>query len=207
MKPSASIKNWEDSVTVADNKSLEAVVIGTSAGAYEALSCLLTDLPAKFPLPILIVVHVGDRDNSKFLSLLQQQCALTLCEAEDKVPIEPGTVYFAPPNYHLLVEPDKTLSLSADPPEMYSRPSIDALFESGTDCYGSGLIGIVLTGANSDGTKGLRSVIDAEGLGIVEDPEDAMHSEMPRSAQAANPSAQVMNINKIANYLRNLVEV
>lgn len=186
---------------VVNNVGLEAVVIGSSAGACDTLSRLLAKLPAVFPVPILIVVHIGSRRDGKLIPLLQSQCALTLLEAEDKMDIKRNTVYFAPPNYHLLVEQDKTLSLSMDPPKMFSRPSIDVLFESGADCYGSGIVGMVLSGENSDGTNGLKSIIAGGGIGIVETPEQALHETMPRSAQQANPSARVMDIDSIAAYL------
>lgn len=185
---------------------IEAVVIGASAGAFETLSRLVAMLPGHFPIPIIMVVHMGVRHDSKLLPLLQQQCKLALREAEDKVLIEKNTIYLAPPNYHVLVEKDKTLSLSDDPPEMHSRPSIDVLFESAADCYRRALVGVVLTGANSDGTKGLRTIITAGGIGIVEDPHEALYTEMPRSACTGNPTAKVMSVARIGNYLRRLGE-
>ena len=132
----------------------EAVVIGASAGALEALSSLLPALPSDYRLPILIVVHLPPDKTSLLAELLRARCAIRVREAEDKEPIEPGVVYFAPPDYHLLVEQDRRLSLSDDEPVLFSRPSIDVLFESAADAYGGGLIGVVLTGANSDGANG-----------------------------------------------------
>src|SRR5579871_697452 len=132
-----------------------AIVIGASAGALEALSSLLPALPSGYPIPIMIVVHVPPDKKSALAELFHAKCAIEVREAEDKEPIEPGVAYFAPPNYHLLVEPDETLSLSVDPPVLYSRPAIDVLFESASDVYRHDLIGVILTGANSDGAKGL----------------------------------------------------
>jgi two-component system chemotaxis response regulator CheB len=125
----------------------EAVVIGASAGALEVLSNLLPALPSDYRLPILIVVHLPPDNTSLFAELIRARCAIRVREAEDKEPIEPGVVYFAPPDYHLLVEEDKRLSLSDDEPVLFSRPSIDVLFESAADAYAGGLIGVVLTGA------------------------------------------------------------
>ena len=125
-------------------------------------------------------------------------------EAEDKEPIRPGVIYFAPPDYHLLVEADHTLSLSADEPVLYSRPSIDVLFESAADAYGDGLVGIILTGANEDGAAGLSAVYDAGGIALVEDPEGAFSSAMPSAALARRREARVLSLDEIADYLKGL---
>jgi two-component system chemotaxis response regulator CheB len=125
-----------------------------------------------------------------------------VCEAEDKEPIEPGVVYFAPPDYHLLVEQDKRLSLSGDEQVLFSRPSIDVLFESAADAYGGGLIGVVLTGANSDGANGLKAVVEAGGVAVVQSPGSAFAVAMPEAAVATCPDARVLPVNEIAAYLR-----
>ena len=143
--------------------SPEAIVIGGSAGAFEALSALLPGLAVDYPLPILIVVHLPPDRSSLFAELFRARCKIRVREAEDKEPIEPGVAYFAPPDYHLLVEADRRLSLSVEEPVLYSRPSIDVLFESAADAYSGGLIGVVLTGANSDGADGLKAVVEARG--------------------------------------------
>ena len=119
----------------------EAVVIGASAGALEALSVILPSLPADYGLPVIIVVHVPPDKKSLLAELFQAKCGIEVREAEDKEPIRGGTAYFAPPDYHLLVETDKSLSLSDDEPVLFSRPSIDVLFESAADAYGPSLIG------------------------------------------------------------------
>ncbi|MBN8849606.1 MAG: chemotaxis protein CheB, partial [Sphingomonas sp.] len=142
---------------------IEAVAIGASAGAVEALSAILPRLPADYPLPVLVVVHVPADRRSVLATLFQSKCRIAVREAEDKEPVVPGTVYFAPPDYHLQVEADRTLSLSADDPVLYSRPSIDVLFESAADAYGAALAGVVLTGANQDGARGLAAVAEAGG--------------------------------------------
>ena len=180
----------------------EAVVIGASAGALDVLSNLLPGLPADYRLPILIVVHLPPDKTSLFAQLLRARCAIRVREAEDKEPIEPGVAYFAPPDYHLLVEQDKRLSLSDDEPVLFSRPSIDVLFESAADAYADGLIGVVLTGANSDGANGLKAVVEAGGVAVVQSPGSAYAVAMPEAAIATCPDARVLPVNEIAVYLR-----
>ena len=180
----------------------EAIVIGASAGALDVLSNLLPALPSDYRLPILIVVHMPPDKTSMFAELMRARCGIRVREAEDKEPIEPGVAYFAPPDYHLLVEQDKRLSLSGDEPVLFSRPSIDVLFESAADAYGGGLIGVVLTGANSDGADGLRAVVEAGGVAIVQKPGGAYAAAMPQAAIAACPDARVLSVNEITAYLR-----
>jgi two-component system, chemotaxis family, protein-glutamate methylesterase/glutaminase len=179
----------------------EAVVIGASAGALEALSVILPALPASFRLPVLIVVHLPPDRESVLAELFQGKCRLMVREAQDKEPIRGGTVYFAPPGYHLLVEMDKHLSLSADEPIIYSRPSIDALFESAADAYGPGLIAVILSGASHDGASGMRAIVDAGGMAIVQNPADAFARAMPKAALDACPGALVLSVDEIAAWL------
>lgn len=177
------------------------VVIGASAGAIQALSQILPALPADFPLPILVVVHVP-ADRSNFLApLFQDKCLLTVREADDKEPALSGTVYFAPPDYHLLLEADGSLSLSSDEPVQHSRPSIDVLFESAADAFGPDVIGIVLTGANADGAAGLRAIAAAGGNALIEDPRSAFADAMPDAARKACPSARILPLDGIAQFL------
>lgn len=180
---------------------IKAVAIGASAGAVQALQAILPTLDANYGLPVLVVVHVpADRANM-LVPLLQARCQLVVKEAEDKEPALPGAIYFAPSDYHLLVEADESLSLSIDEAVNYSRPSIDVLFESAADTYGEGLIGVVLTGANHDGAAGLRAIVNAGGLAIVEDPAGAYAAAMPQAALEACPSAMIMKLDAIASYL------
>jgi two-component system, chemotaxis family, protein-glutamate methylesterase/glutaminase len=180
----------------------EAVVIGASAGALEALSVILPALPAGFRLPLIVVVHVPPDKRSMLAELFQAKCRISVREAEDKEPITPGTVYFAPSDYHLLVETEKSLSLSSDEPVLFSRPSIDVLFESAADAYGSALIAVILTGANQDGAKGMRAVAEAGGVTLVQNPDGAFASAMPEAAIEMCPGASVMSLNAIAAYLQ-----
>jgi len=183
---------------------LKAVAIGASAGAVQALLTLLPALPATFRLPVLVVVHVPPDRANVLVPLFQSKCRLTVKEADDKEPVVPGVIYFAPSDYHLLVETGGDLALSTDEHVNYSRPSIDVLFESAADAYGPALAGIILTGANHDGAAGLKAVMDAGGLGIVEEPEGAYASAMPHAALQACPTAATMTLDAIASYLPSL---
>jgi two-component system chemotaxis response regulator CheB len=180
----------------------EAIVIGASAGALEALSVILPALPADFKSPVIVVVHIPPDRRSILAELFQAKCRIAVLEVEDKQPIEDGTIYFAPPDYHLLVETNRTLSLSSDEPVLYSRPAIDVLFESAADAYGPALIAIVLTGANSDGAKGMLAVCEAGGTTIVQCPDGAFASAMPEAAIAMCPGAMIMSLDAIAAYLQ-----
>ncbi|MBL8772129.1 MAG: chemotaxis protein CheB [Phenylobacterium sp.] len=180
------------------------VAIGGSAGAVQALLRILPTLPADFPAPILIVVHVPpDRENA-LVPLFQNKCRVGVKEAEDKEVAQPGVAYFAPSDYHLLVEADGSLSLSADELVNLSRPAIDVLFDSVADAFGSAATAIVLTGANHDGAAGLSAVVAAGGHAVVEDPAEAYVAAMPEAALRACPGATVLRLDAIASHLSNL---
>lgn len=178
-----------------------AVVMGASAGALETLSAILPELPPDYKLPVMVVVHLPPDKPSLLAELLARKCRVTVREAEDKEPIRPGTVYVSPPDYHLLVEQDGHLSLSADAPVQYSRPSIDVLLESAADAYGETLIGIVLTGANSDGASGLAAIASVGGTALVQNPKTAYAAAMPRAARAACPTASSLTPAEIVSFL------
>jgi two-component system chemotaxis response regulator CheB len=182
-----------------------AIVVGASAGAVDALLAVLPALAADFPLPVMVVVHLPPEMKSGIPGLLRARCRVDVREAEDKEPARPGTVYFAPPDYHLLVEPDGRLSLSSEEPVHHSRPSIDVLFETAADAYGPGLIGIILTGANADGARGLRAIRDAGGIALVQRPDLAYSPAMPRAALEACPGATALGLDEIAAYLMEVV--
>jgi len=181
--------------------AIKAITIGASAGAVQALMALLPALPATFPLPVLVVVHVPPDRDSALTTLLQSRCKLLVKEAEDKEPALGGVVYLAPSDYHLLLEADGCLALSTDEPVNYSRPSIDVLFESAADACGDSLLGIILTGANHDGAAGLKAVFDQGGVAVVEDPARAYAQAMPMAALEACPEAAVMSLEAITSYL------
>jgi two-component system chemotaxis response regulator CheB len=178
-----------------------AIVVGASAGALDALSAILPQLPAGFPIPIMVVVHLPPDRDSVMAPLLAAKCAMNVREAEDKERLEPATIYIAPPDYHLLVESDHRLSLSSEEPVQFSRPSIDVLFETAADAFGERLVGVVLTGANSDGALGLQSIVEGGGLGLVQRPELAHSSAMPQAALDACASARALSLPEIAAYL------
>lgn len=178
-----------------------AVVIGASAGALRALSAVLAPLPADHPEAILAVVHLPAEFPSKLDEVLGRACRVRVKEAEDKEPILPGTVYVAPPDYHLLVDRGPCCALSVDPPERFSRPSIDVLFESAAVVFGDRLTGIVLTGSNEDGASGLRAVHDAGGRAWVERPESAEWPAMPAAALHACPKAESHALDELARRL------
>ena len=163
-------------------KQYKAIVVGVSAGGFDALKIILSKLPGDFPLSILIVQHLHPIQDGFYIKYFSEMCNLRVKEAEEKENIQSGTIYFAPPNYHLLVEEDRSISLSNEEKVNYSRPSIDMLFESASDVYKSELIGIILTGANNDGTQGMRIIKENSGLTIVQDPATAEYPVMPQSA-------------------------
>jgi two-component system, chemotaxis family, protein-glutamate methylesterase/glutaminase len=189
---------------------IDAVAIGASAGGVEALSVLLPAVPAALRAAILIVLHLPRERSSVLAEIFSSKCARPVREAVDKEPVEPGTVYFAPPDYHLLV--DKAgragahLALSADDLVNFSRPSIDVLFESAADVYGQRLLGIILTGANHDGAAGLAAVHEAAGITVVQHPGTAQSSMMPMAAIKQSPVDYVLTLEQIAELLRTLDE-
>lgn len=182
-----------------------AVVIGASVGAIEVLSAILPALPADYPFAVFVVVHVPPDKKSLLADLFADRCAIAVKEAEDKEVIQPSTVYFAPADYHLLVEPDFTLSLSSDEPVLYSRPAIDVLFQTAADAYGDSLTGVVLTGASADGQAGLKAVCDAGGQAFVQNPDTAEGTAMPKAALATCPTASPLPVEEIAVALNALV--
>lgn len=188
--------NQPDSV-----RTQQAVVIGASAGAVDALLQILPALPKDYALAVMIVVHLPPDSVSTLAPLLASRCQVMVKEGEDKEPVCAGTVYLAPPNYHLLIEPDFTLSLSSEEPVHFSRPSIDVLFESAADAYGSSVAGVVLTGGNADGANGLRRIDAAGGLAFVQRPDTAAYFEMPRAALLACPTARSLDLGELATAL------
>ncbi|HEX3849460.1 MAG TPA: chemotaxis protein CheB [Polyangiaceae bacterium] len=177
-------------------------MIGASAGAVDALSILLPCVPAAARVPVIVVVHVPPNRPSLLPELFAHRCAAKVREPEDKEPALAGTIWLAPSNYHLLLERDRTFSLSVDEPVKFSRPSIDVLFESAVDAFSEKLCAIVLTGANDDGAGGARAVREAGGTVVVQNPETAEAEQMPSAAiEAANPQL-VAALPEIAEFLR-----
>jgi two-component system chemotaxis response regulator CheB len=181
----------------------QAVVIGASSGGFEALQKVLAPLPADFALPVMVVLHRDPTSDELLARLLDDSCRLTVKEADEKEDIKPSGVYIAPANYHLLVEQDRTFSLSVDSEVCYARPSIDVLFETAADAYRSGLIGILLTGANHDGTEGMKRIKERGGLTVAQDPDSAQADMMPRLAIQAHVVDRVLPLEEIASLLIN----
>jgi two-component system, chemotaxis family, protein-glutamate methylesterase/glutaminase len=185
-------------------RAIDAIVIGTSAGGVEALSTVLPALPAGVATPVFVVLHLPREKPSLLVSIFTPKCALPVREAEDKEPVEPGTVYFAPPDYHLLIDEGPTLALSADEAVHFSRPSIDVLFESAADIYGARLLGIILTGASEDGAAGLDAIRRAGGCTVVQQPETAHVATMTEAALKRGPADFVLPLERIAELLRTI---
>jgi two-component system chemotaxis response regulator CheB len=174
----------------------EIAVVGTSWGGLAALRELVSCLPADLPLAVVIVQHRHKLSDGALPTLLQDKTSLRVCEVEDKQPIDPGGIYVAPADYHLLIEPDY-FELSVEEPIRYSRPSIDLTFSSAADVFGARTIGVVLTGANADGAEGLRRIAGRGGLAMVQEPATAESPAMPTAALKAVPSARVLTIGAI----------
>ncbi len=202
MSASISVFDTSDTTHMAhETMAIEAIVIGASAGGVKALIPILQALPIDFAPAVLIVLHLPPEPPSLLPQLFARYCKLPLKEAEDKESICSGTVYLAPANYHLLVEPEKTLALSVDEPEHYSRPSIDLLFESAAYAYRQRLLSIVLTGASVDGTRGVKVVRQLGGKAWVQNPDEAEARIMPASALAKAGADRVLSINDMADQL------
>lgn len=177
------------------------IVVGTSLGGLHALTALLSALPGSLQVPIAIVQHRGRDMDGSLAALLESVSALQVVDAEDKMTLEPGHAYLAPPDYHLLVDGRGTVALSVDPAVRFARPSIDVLFESAASVYGPELAAVVLTGASADGADGIRAVRARGGAAIVQDPASAESAVMPAAALAAAPGAAVLPLARIADYL------
>jgi two-component system chemotaxis response regulator CheB len=186
------------------NHSYEAIVVGVSAGGLVALAEVLPKLDKDMTLPVMIVQHQSHDSDDFLVRYFDDLCRHSVKEVEDKMPVESGTIYFAPANYHLLVEPDKTFSLSTEARVNYSRPSIDVLFESAADTYMDRLVGIILTGANSDGTNGAARIKELGGLIIAQDPETAEADAMPMSVIKHVQVDHILALNRIGDFINNL---
>jgi len=183
---------------------VRAVVIGASAGGVAALFEVLGALSPAFALPVLCVLHLPDDRHSQLAEVLQRRLHRPVHEACDKEPISSGQIYVAGPGYHLSVEHDLTLSLSQEEPVHFSRPAIDFLFISAADAYGDGLLGVLLTGANEDGARGLAYIKNNGGRTIVQDPRDAQVALMPEAALALHQPDHILTLSGIGQLLATL---
>jgi len=195
----------------------QAIVIGVSSGGMNALKFIFSALPAGFNIPIIIVQHVSARSDAEWIKLLNDKSNLTIKEADEKEKIacpteqlfgrEPGNVYIAPANYHLMIENNKTFSLTIDEYVNFARPSIDVLFESAAEAYKNKLIGIVLTGSNNDGAKGIKRIKELGGMAIIQDPETAESPNMPASAIASVQPDYILSLEKIVQLLIKITQL
>jgi two-component system, chemotaxis family, protein-glutamate methylesterase/glutaminase len=182
----------------------DAIVIGTSAGGLDALATLLPMIEPALPVPVLIVQHISATSDSFMITYFDNLCRLYVKEAEEKETLMPGVVYFAPPDYHLMVEPDKTVGLSNEEKVNYSRPSVDVLFQTASWVYGPRLIGIVLTGANWDGAAGCELIRKTGGLIVVQDPATAAVSRMPESVIERLRPDHVLAVTEIGHLINRI---
>lgn len=179
----------------------QGVFIGSSAGGLTALSAIFSALPADFALPIVVVQHRAKGNRDLLEEVLGHKSPLRVEQASEKEKILPSRIYIAPPDYHLLIEEDMTFSLSSTEAVVHSRPSIDVLFESAALALGPRLIGIVLTGASSDGSRGLAAIRQAGGVTIAQDPREAEYPAMPQAAINNGSVDHVFPLRAIAGFL------
>jgi two-component system chemotaxis response regulator CheB len=188
------------------NGKYNAIAIGTSAGGLYALSAILEKLPRDYAIPIITVQHRSKDHRDLLEEVLQSKCKIKIKQADEKEAIQSGFVYVAPPDYHLLVESDKTFSLSADELVRFSRPSIDVLFESAAEVFKETLAAIILTGANSDGAAGIGAVKISGGLTIAQDPDEAQFPFMPKAAIETKKVKYIWTLAEIQNFLLKITE-
>lgn len=185
-------------------KRVDMVVLGASAGGIDALMVLLDGLPAGWRLPMTVVLHLPENHDSHLAEIFALRVPFSVCEAADKMPVAAGTLYFAPPGYHLSIERERCFSLSCEAPVLFSRPSIDVLMASAADAYGPMLAGFLLTGANDDGAEGLHRIHLAGGLTAVQDPKEALISIMPNAALARHAPDHVLPLRELRALLLQL---
>ncbi len=183
----------------------DVVAVAASAGGLRALDRLLGTLPADFPAAILVVQHLDPRHRSVMHEILGRHTPLRVVQAEEGQRLAPGTVAIAPPDHHLLVNGDATLSLSRSELVHFVRPSADLLFDSAAASYRDRVVAVVLTGTGSDGSLGVKAVKKMGGTLIVQDPEDAEFSGMPLAALQAGGADFVLHLEEIPLALVDLV--
>jgi len=184
--------------TAAPPKGLRLIAIGASAGGVEALGLLLCALPATCRASVVVVLHLAPGRSSRLPQLYAERCLLPIREAQDKEPLQPGVVYFAAPDYHLQIEPDRSFSLSLEAPVYFSRPSIDVLLETAASAYRREMLAIILTGASADGAEGLAQVRKLGGAAWVQEPRGAISPTMPEAALRRAGADRVLALPQLA---------
>ncbi|WP_338794335.1 chemotaxis protein CheB [Pseudomonas sp. AE27] len=185
-------------------KGTDAIVVGASAGGVSALLTVFAALPADYAIALLCVLHLPDDRHSQLAEVFSRRLQRPVQEARDKESVVPGMIYVAGPGYHLSVERDRSLSLSQEARVHFSRPSIDILFESAADAYGDGLVGVLLTGANEDGARGLARIKEHGGTTLIQDPHEAQVAVMPEAALALHRPDHILPLNGIGQLLAKL---
>ncbi|MEX1240293.1 MAG: chemotaxis protein CheB [Cyclobacteriaceae bacterium] len=188
-------------------REFEIIVMGMSAGGLHALSALLEKLPSDYPIPIVVVQHRTKDAGHTLEDVLQFKCRIKIKQADEKEAIKRSMVYLAPPDYHLLVERDRTFSLSHDPPVRFSRPSIDVLFESAAIAFGDKVIGIILTGASDDGADGIQAIERSGGITIAQNPDEALFPYMTQASIKTERVQHIWSLATIQNFLLRLINV
>jgi two-component system, chemotaxis family, protein-glutamate methylesterase/glutaminase len=184
--------------------SYDLIVVGASWGGLQAVGRILADLPDEVDVPIVVAQHRHpDSLEGTLAQLLQTQIDRPVLDVEDKMLIEPQHVYVAPPDYHVLIQPT-SFALSLDERVQFARPSIDVLFESAADSYGAGVIGIILTGANDDGARGLARIKRQGGVALVQDPAGAARRTMPDAAIATTVADAILPLEEIGKFVYGL---
>ncbi|RYD50965.1 MAG: chemotaxis protein CheB [Sphingobacteriales bacterium] len=176
------------------SETLKLIIIGGSAGSIPPLMKLLKCLPEDFNATLILVLHRQRNTVSNLAQILSQKLSRPVIEPDDKEKLQPGRIYLAPQNYHLLVERTGTVALEYSELVRFSRPSIDVTLESAAELEHTARLGIILSGANADGTKGLEKLLAAGGKGWVQAPETAAYAVMPEEAQLANPTAEALSV-------------
>lgn len=184
-----------------------AMVIGCSAGGFGLLSDLITSLPEDFPLAVIVIIHRSKKHKSTIEKVLTAKGSVPVKIAADKQLLKPGSVYFAPADYHLLLEPDLSFTLDFSEPLFFCRPSIDVTFQSVSDVLGEKVIGLLLSGANQDGANGIKYIGENGGLTVVQDPEEAEVATMPKAALNSGPVDLILKNDEIFNILNDIYRI
>ena len=182
----------------------DIIVVGASAGGVETLCEFVHGLPSDLPAAVFIVLHIGPGSPGTLPNILGRRTKLPVAHAVDGEPVVPGRVYVAPPDGHLLVTDRGTIRIGRGPKENGHRPSIDVLFRSAAAAYGPRVVGVVLSGTRDDGTAGLRAIHQRGGRAMVQDPEEALFPQMPRSALAGDNPDYVLPVARIAEVVTEL---
>jgi two-component system chemotaxis response regulator CheB len=182
----------------------KAIVIGGSAGSFQVVTRILSALPNTFNMPVFLSLHRLKHIRSGFLEALSLKSNLPIVEPDDKEQIKPGRAYLAPSNYHMFVELGNRIALSTEEPVHHSRPSIDLSFITAANVYRDKLIGIILSGANSDGANGLKKIKDNNGLTLVQDPDECQVRTMTESSIRLTRVDHIFKTEEIIQFLLKL---